>query len=273
MRRGKDVEYIPHYNFEPFADKKYNKADLHIHTKGKNGSDGSLEPGEVVEAGLLAGLRAIAVTDHNAFGNSLAAAEYAYRYGLNGEIEVIPAMESSTNQGHVLLLGIDSPTPKGKSLKETIALTRLQNGLVIAAHPFLPHASSLRQENMDEVVDSPDEDYRFDGTEIVNGTARALTRLERGLIFNRSNDVATDYYRRKNKRNKLGAPIGNSDLHSKYAGQVVTIYEGDSVMQAIREGRTGVMLAKQTFGQDLAESIVFSQRALEWQMKMRRGLV
>jgi predicted metal-dependent phosphoesterase TrpH len=65
------------------------KADLHIHTTA---SDGALSPSQAVEAGLKAGLAAIAVTDHDTVSGideALSAAE-----GL--EIEIVPGIEIST---------------------------------------------------------------------------------------------------------------------------------------------------------------------------------
>jgi predicted metal-dependent phosphoesterase TrpH len=72
------------------------RADLHIHTSF---SDGALTPDEVVRAACKAGLRAIAVTDHDAVGG----VEIAAASGRANGLEVVPGVELSvTHKGHDL---------------------------------------------------------------------------------------------------------------------------------------------------------------------------
>ncbi len=63
--------------------------DLHIHTTG---SDGTCRPEEVVRMAREAGLRAIAVTDHD----SMLACEAAQAAGRELGVEVVPGIEIST---------------------------------------------------------------------------------------------------------------------------------------------------------------------------------
>ena len=87
------------------------KADLHIHSYGEgSGSfdviDTSNSPQAIVETAITKGLKIISITDHNQFLNSL----YAVNYAKNKDIDilVIPGIEVSTTQGH-LLLYFDKP--------------------------------------------------------------------------------------------------------------------------------------------------------------------
>jgi PHP family protein len=87
------------------------KADLHIHSYGEgSGSfdviDTSNSPQAIVETAITKGLKIISITDHNQFLNSL----YAVNYAKNNDIDilVIPGIEVSTTQGH-LLLYFDKP--------------------------------------------------------------------------------------------------------------------------------------------------------------------
>ncbi len=78
-------------------------ADLHIHTVA---SDGINTPEEVVEMAHRAGLKAIAITDHDTVAGVEAAVKAAKSYG----IEVIPGAEFTTSYvpvAHILGLGID----------------------------------------------------------------------------------------------------------------------------------------------------------------------
>lgn len=87
------------------------KADLHIHSYGEGtGSfdviDTSNSPEAIVETALTKGLKIISITDHNQFLNSLYAVNYAKNKNI--DILVIPGIEVSTTQGH-LLLYFDKP--------------------------------------------------------------------------------------------------------------------------------------------------------------------
>jgi len=65
-------------------------ADLHVHT---NASDGKNSPAEVVRLAALAGLRAVAITDHDTMAGVNAAQETAATAG----IEVLAGVELSTD--------------------------------------------------------------------------------------------------------------------------------------------------------------------------------
>lgn len=79
------------------------KADLHIHSYGNGGSydvtDSQMNPQNIVNTAIEKGLSVISITDHNAPLNSCVAVQYAE--GKN--ILVIPGVELSTPQGHLLL--------------------------------------------------------------------------------------------------------------------------------------------------------------------------
>lgn len=80
------------------------KADLHIHSFGAGmGSydvtDTTNTPQAIVDTAIAKGLKIISITDHNEIMNSIVATQYA-----NGkDILVIPGIEVSTTQGHLLL--------------------------------------------------------------------------------------------------------------------------------------------------------------------------
>lgn len=82
---------------------KFLRADLHIHSYGDEGSfdvtDTSMTPEKIVDTAIEKGLNIISITDHNEIGNSKIAIDYAK--GKN--IYVIPGVEISTTQGHLLV--------------------------------------------------------------------------------------------------------------------------------------------------------------------------
>jgi predicted metal-dependent phosphoesterase TrpH len=96
-------------------------------------SDCQVEVADLVEHAEAEGLGAIAVTDHNAFGGALEAADLAR----DRELTVIPGEEIKTDtQGEVIGLFLREEIPRGLSFADTIAAIREQGGLVYLPHPF-----------------------------------------------------------------------------------------------------------------------------------------
>ncbi len=79
------------------------KADLHIHSYGTMGSydvtDQANTPEAIVDTAITKGLKIISITDHNQILNSIRAVQYS----VGKEILVIPGIEVSTTQGHLLV--------------------------------------------------------------------------------------------------------------------------------------------------------------------------
>ncbi|BAX81749.1 TrlF family AAA-like ATPase [Labilibaculum antarcticum] len=82
---------------------KFYKADLHIHSYGEDGSfdvtDTTMTPENIVDISIEKGLSIIAITDHNEVQNS----KKAIKHAEGKEILVIPGIEISTLQGHLLV--------------------------------------------------------------------------------------------------------------------------------------------------------------------------
>lgn len=125
------------------------RANLHIHSYGAEGSydvkDPSLTPETIVDSAIDNGIKVIAITDHQKIGNSKLAVEYA----ASKDILVIPGVELSTNEGHLLvyaptidklqrIIGRLEFSDDFKSCRCTIKtagdLTVEQGGFAIVAH-------------------------------------------------------------------------------------------------------------------------------------------
>src|SRR6266702_2982986 len=82
---------------------RFVRADLHIHSFGDDGSydvtDTSMTAENIVDTAIDKGLKIISITDHNEIGNTRQAVEYAK----GKDILVIPGIEISTTQGHLLV--------------------------------------------------------------------------------------------------------------------------------------------------------------------------
>lgn len=82
---------------------QFRRADLHIHSFGEGGSydvtDTTMTPEGIVDTAIAERLDLVSITDHNQIGNVRAALKYAEAKGLL----VIPGVELSTPQGHLLV--------------------------------------------------------------------------------------------------------------------------------------------------------------------------
>lgn len=81
----------------------FQRIDLHIHSYGSGGSpdvtDATNTPEQIVDTALARGIKVISVTDHAKTDNCAAAIAYA----ADKDILVIPGVEVTTTQGHLLL--------------------------------------------------------------------------------------------------------------------------------------------------------------------------
>ena len=103
--------------------------DLHNHTQYS--PDSRVDPGRLVAVAQRMGLAGVAITDHNAVGGSRVAEAAS-----SGGFLVIPAIEVSTEAGHVLGYGVRDLVPRDLSVAETAERIVALGGVPVAAHPF-----------------------------------------------------------------------------------------------------------------------------------------
>lgn len=113
-------------------------ADLHTHplADGRFGADAAERVARHLEAALEAGLDVIGVTDHDEVRAAAIAVDYVERHGL--PLLVIPGVEITTSDGHLVVLGASELPPTWRSMTETIAWAREIDALVLLPHPFFP---------------------------------------------------------------------------------------------------------------------------------------
>lgn len=114
-------------------------ADLHTHAIGDGRFDDSAGDfvARHVEAALEAGLHCLGVTDHDNLQPGLLAQEYVASRNL--PLLVLPGMEVTTTEGHLVALGLSEPVAPWRSMSETINEVRARGGLCILPHPFFEH--------------------------------------------------------------------------------------------------------------------------------------
>jgi predicted metal-dependent phosphoesterase TrpH len=101
------------------------KIDMHVHTVYSK--DGFITLNEAVKKARNTGLDGIAITDHDNI-------EALKRIPKNSEIIIIPGIEVSSSQGHIIGLGITQIIEGGLSPGETIEKIRKAGGAVIFPH-------------------------------------------------------------------------------------------------------------------------------------------
>jgi predicted metal-dependent phosphoesterase TrpH/glycosyltransferase involved in cell wall biosynthesis len=130
---------------EPFADRDWIVADLHMHTSWSH--DCQIPVEDLLDHAEAHGLGAIAVTDHNVFGGAQEAVELAR----GRDLIVIPGEEIKTDgQGEVIGLFLSEEIPRSLSFADTVAAIHGQGGVVYLPHPFdrlhsIPDAATLHR--------------------------------------------------------------------------------------------------------------------------------
>lgn len=217
------------------------KADLHIHTKA---SDGTFTPYEMLEyVSAETDIAVLAVTDHDEIDGALEAAALAEQYP---GVDVIPGIEVSTFDGHLIGLWVETAFPVLRSAEWTIDAIREQGGLIIVPHPFSWLTLSFGQFTFKRLERKG---YWFDAIEVMNASPAGKMSYEKALEI----------------QQRLGLPqVGGSDAHIlEGIGKAHTLFPGSTaadLREAIRQNTT---LARGGYF-DLDESMLYFRR------KMRR---
>jgi len=185
------------------------KADLHIHTSYSD--DGTATVRAVLEyVTRHTDLDVIAITDHDVIDGALEAVELAAQY----DITVIPGVEISTREGHLLALYVTEPIPPALPLVETIERVAAQGGLCVAAHPGGPWRWSLQEAELQHALAQATLRATLVGIEAFNASLPSLH-------FNR---------RAAQMQARLQlAPVYNSDSHLLWTiGMAATYFPGKS---------------------------------------------
>ncbi len=105
--------------------------DLHTHTQPLS-HDSLLTSDRLIEAAKQAGLAGVCLTEHDFFWDPDEAAALGAHHGLL----VIPAIEVNTENGHMLVFGLERFVYGMHRIKELAALVEAAGGAIIAAHPY-----------------------------------------------------------------------------------------------------------------------------------------
>jgi predicted metal-dependent phosphoesterase TrpH len=186
--------------------------DLHVHTNFSRDGESSVE--DILKRAEAVGLDAIAITDHDTVEGAKKALT------CKTDVLVIPGVEITTKQGHLLVLGVTEMIPTGLDVAETIAIARKLGAVLILPHPYhvWRHGVARKRRGGMLIVDAVEV---FNSRYIVGSANRKATRIAR----------------------RLGKPcVGGSDAHNaRYVGYGRTFVDAEptvpAILQAIREGK------------------------------------
>jgi predicted metal-dependent phosphoesterase TrpH len=186
--------------------------DLHIHSNYSKDGESSVE--DIIRQAEAEGLDAIAITDHDAVDGAKKA------LSIPSSALVIPGIEVSTKQGHLLVLGVTEIIPAGLDVIATVNIARRMGAIAILPHPYhvWRHGVARRKKAGMHVVDAVES---FNSRYIVGSANQKAARIAK----------------------RLGKPcVGGSDAHNaKFVGFGRTYIEAEknvpAILEAIRAGR------------------------------------
>jgi len=218
------------------------RLDLHVHSH--HSPDSRLTIEAIVTSLVSRGLNGFALTDHNSTAGHAELAQWQTKFP---DLVLLPGVEVSTAEGHLLAYGVSQSPPAHRPVAETIEWVRDQGGVSVLAHPFrLSHG----------VGRSITETARVNAIEIVNGhnSPRANRRAAEVVAHRRL------------------AGTGGSDVHELAdLGRAFTVFpeETRTVALALEKLRGGRCTAG-------GGTLDFGGRArTEWRtvmLRLRRGL-
>jgi predicted metal-dependent phosphoesterase TrpH len=116
-------------------------ADLHMHTQASDGKPGVLDLLSYVSRNRPQ-LNVIAITDHDTLDASLQARDLQHHY----PFEIVPGLEVTSRDGHILALWVETLIPRDMDITDTVAAIHEAGGIAILAHPFHVFLKEYRQQ-------------------------------------------------------------------------------------------------------------------------------
>jgi len=190
------------------------KLDLHIHSQYSEDAIGS--PKDIIRILKKKGLQGMAITDHNTVNGGLKALKIKPK-----EFVVIPGVEISTKEGHILALNVTENIQRHLCVEETVEKILDAGGIPIPPHLFR-NMSGIKKEKLKKIH------TKIPAIEVFNSCSLPQTNLKTAI---------------EAKEFSLGG-TGGSDAHDpKYAGYAYTTVDTtdmnvDSILSEIIKKNT-----------------------------------
>ena len=178
--------------------------------------DSMITPFELILYAKKTGLNGVAITDHDRIDGAI---KIAKKCSAKSGLFIIPGIEVTSRNGHILALNVQKPIPACLSVEETLERIHAQNGIAVAAHPNALYHGQLEKRMLPQ----------FDGIEVINASTfpfRFATYINR--------KIAKDF--------KLAELAGTDAHYAPEIGYAYTVVNAESnlddVMEAIRKRET-----------------------------------
>lgn len=140
------------------------KLDLHIHSKYSEDATGS--PKDIIKILKKKGLHGMAITDHNTVNGGLKALKVKPK-----EFIVIPGVELSTKDGHMLALNVTENIKRYLSVEDTVEKIVDAGGIPIVPHLFR-NMSGIKKEKLKSIQ------TKLSAIEVFNSCSLPQTNLK-----------------------------------------------------------------------------------------------
>jgi len=228
------------------------KVDFHIHTAEDPKDYIPYNSFQLIDTASQKGFDALAITNHNAVFYNPELVRYAEKKG----ILLIPGMEATFSDAHVLILNPDFLfNPKGRSLKELSDIKKEDN-LIIAPHPFFPKLISLESDLLTYI-------HLFDAIEFAQYYNSLINFNKRAI------DTASRYKK---------PMIATSDCHFLWQfGDTFTLVEADkdipSIVAAVKSGKVEIITKPISLFRMAKVMTTFILRKILYEKKKRKGRI
>jgi hypothetical protein len=188
--------------------------DLHVHTKYS--ADSEITPKELVDQ-LHAHpfIKGVATTDHDTIRGYHEVSKLAKAYE---DILIIPGIEVSVENGHMIILGIEECPTYPASIESVVDFAKEKDGIIVIPHPYRNFGIGNRAE-----------DIRADAIEVLNPQA-----------------TQEENRKAENLARRINLPcVAGSDAHSlqelwRAYTKIDAKQEIEDILKAIKNGRVKV---------------------------------
>jgi predicted metal-dependent phosphoesterase TrpH len=190
------------------------KLDMHLHSCYSDDATGS--PDDLIKSLKNRGLHGMALTDHNTIKGGIKAQKVAPK-----DFLVIPSVEISTADGHLLAFNVTKNIQGGLSIEETV-----ERVIDVGGEPIVPHLfrllSGIKKEKLIGIQ------TKVSAIEVFNGCSVPSTNLKSEKVARMFNFGGT----------------GGSDSHDPlYAGYAFTVVDStdpriDTILSEIKKKKT-----------------------------------
>jgi len=190
------------------------KLDLHIHSGYS--VDGTGSPMDIIENLKKRGLHGMAITDHNTLEGSLKALKIAPK-----DFIVIPGIEISTLDGHMIALNVLENIERELSIEETVEKIIDLGGIPIVPHLYR-NMSGIKKEKLKKIH------TKISAIEVFNSCSVPYTNLKTIKVAKQFN---------------LGGTGGSDSHEPAYVGFGYTVvnstnFNKDSILSEINRKKT-----------------------------------